>query len=1206
MKKLYLFFLMLFALIGATSFAQDEVSITISMENGKWVQWNSNESNPWARTWNSISDPTLSICCKQGGNSTTDIRGNTFYGANNMSVWGDARTDLMFFTNYGTYEVMVEAGWYLTSVEFDFDCANNNNQVDGSLSVTLGDNEAVTSETMGDTQHVSWTNDDEDVYAVQFIVTRIAGTYNFARTSNFVVKAKKLGEAKTALAELSAALEKYEGYQFLAGNEPGNYGVAEVAAFNATIAEAHESEDNPDLSDLGDEELAAFYRSLIAKIEATYNAVVASRNTTYNLADGYYRIKTALNYYTQETVIDEETQEERTVTTYHDKYMTSFLYGETFYSAWETPENECDALWHVSNKDGYYDIVNMATDARFNNVGRSAPLTMSLTSTNLIALDPVGTYEGVTYANLRVASQESAADNGQYIHQNGHNSGRGTEGNLVGWYTSASYNPNGETPFVVGGSEWIFEPVDAAVAEQIIADYGPVKDQTLMKERYKIMLADAKEKMEIARDIQTNIDATPLITSADQLSSPYTESSEGSIEELLDNNTSTYWHSDWTGGTATAAGIHYLQIQINEAGVSTVAAVFTRRPVSGNHVTEFGVFGTNNSDAAKDECEELATLSTPYGTNTETITTTPFDTKGYKFIRFYVNANSSGGYIMHMSEFQLYKAEVIDSETTQAKVMGDVFANLEKVINDQENLELDDLTATEYNALKTAYDAFLAVFVDPTALRQTLAELKNVTDVIVIGDQPGFWASGDAAGGFKTLYDNAKAYDAAGAYTADKTQEYIDALNKQNNDIFASANQIKTDKWYRIRFANEEEFAKYDWDTVAGDGQFNKDLNVFTSQPLFNKYITVSRVTSEVNTYTNEDGNEVSVSVYSTEEQPEASTMGLGNYLVLDDKEDIAASEELDQFRFIAVGDSAFIMQNKGTNLFLKAAGTSGSVTLSAHPSLFNVRAIGYGENVISSKSITGANQNYLHGQVLANLLVTWDAYTPGSRSGLYLEEAGDVAADYQGTEFNMPVVYGALNAYCYPVEISVNEGQMWGVNSVDIEANSVSLAKIEKAVAGRPFLYVNGSTEEYVGGEEADMISFNHGYAIDALEPQTNGVLKGTYESTVIDRGDIYAKENNLIVNPIEKDAIMVTLTRVPANSAYITEDSKFDPKAEVTILWTEEADGIEQALANVSKSGAIYTIDGKLVSKSGNLNDAARLGKGIYILNGTKIVVK
>ena len=456
------------------------------------------------------------------------------------------------------------------------------------------------------------------------------------------------------------------------------------------------------------------------------------------------------------------------------------------------------------------------------------------------------------------------------------------------------------------------------------------------------------------------------------------------------------------------------------------------------------------------------------------------------------------------------------------------------------------------------------------------------------------------------MYDNAKAYDAAGAYTADKTQEYIDALNKQNNDIFASANQIKTDKWYRIRFANEEEFAKYDWDTVAGDGQFNKDLNVFTSQPLFNKYITVSRVTSEVNTYTNEEGNEVSVSVYSTEEQPEASTMGLGNYLVLDDKEDIAASEELDQFRFIAVGDSAFIMQNKGTNLFLKAAGTSGSVTLSAHPSLFNVRAIGYGENVISSKSITGANQNYLHGQVLANLLVTWDAYTPGSRSGLYLEEAGDVAADYQGTEFNMPVVYGALNAYCYPVEISVNEGQMWGVNSVDIEANSVSLAKIEKAVAGRPFLYVNGSTEEYVGGEEADMISFNHGYAIDALEPQTNGVLKGTYESTVIDRGDIYAKENNLIVNPIEKDAIMVTLTRVPANSAYITEDSKFDPKAEVTILWTEEADGIEQALANVSKSGAIYTIDGKLVSKSGNLNDAARLGKGIYILNGTKIVVK
>ena len=32
----------------------------------------------------------------------------------------------------------------------------------------------------------------------------------------------------------------------------------------------------------------------------------------------------------------------------------------------------------------------------------------------------------------------------------------------------------------------------------------------------------------------------------------------------------------------------------------------------------------------------------------------------------------------------------------------------------------------------------------------------------------------------------------------------------------------------------------------------------------------------------------------------------------------------------------------------------------------------------------------------------------------------------------------------------------------------------------------------------------------------------------------------------------------------------------------------------------------DGKLVSSKGNVNDLRRFGKGIYILNGVKVVVK
>lgn len=1207
MKKLYFFFVMLLSLCGATTaFAQTEVTLTLDMDNGKWVQWNGNESNPYARTWNSTTTPKLSICSRNGGFSdVVDIRGNKANGANNMAPWGDNKKQLMFYNQYGSagfgkYEIAVENGWFIKSVDFDF-----NSSVDAGTGVSIFDGEEILSAGPDDIQHVSMVAEDEETYIVPFTVTQ-KGTNGFARTSSFYVVVGKLGEAQTALEELRQALTTYEGYKFLAGDEPGNYREAEVNAFYASIDAAHNADDNPNLDGMPDAELVAYYRSLVADIKAAYEAVLAARNTTLTLADGYYRIKTGMRYYTTETITDPETTEETTVTTYVDKYMKSVLDGQTIYGRWGSTDelsSDCSILWKVTSKDGYYDIQNMATDSRFNDVETSAAQTMSLTSENLMAIEPVATYEGVTYANIRVSTQ--AAGGSLYLHQNKHNAGKGTGDNLVGWSTSFSYDTNQDNPVIVGGTEWVFEPVADNEAQEIIKNYEPIKNEVMMKERYKIMIADAKEKLEIARDIHTQIDGTPLITDVAQLSSPYTEESEGSLEALLDGNASTYWHSDWTNNTATAPGIHYLQAEITEVDVTTIAAVFTRRPVTGNHVTELGVFGTNDPEAEKDACEDLVTLSTPYGVNTETITTAPFDTKGYKYLRFYVNANSNGNYIMHMSEFQLYRAQIDASYTTQATVMGDIFTNLENVVKEQADLEIEDLTEVEYNALKEAYDAFIAVFVDPTTLRETLENLKDMSNIIVVGDQPGFWSADNGAASFKALYEEAVAYDKAGAYTEEKSQGYVDSLNKQSEDIYASANKIQTGKWYRIRFASEEEFDNYGWDKVAGNAQVTGGIQ--TSAEMFGKYIVAAEISTETKSYEDEEGESHDVTVYTVKTEDGADVLGLGDRLYFAAKDEIVKDDDLDLFRFIAVGDSAYLLQNKGTNLFLKAAGGSGAVSLSVHPSLFNVRAIGYGENVIAAKSFTGENQNYLHGQVAANMLVTWNAYTPGSRSGFYIEEAGDVTSDYEGKDFNMPILYGALNTFCYPMELATKEGQMWSVNGVDMENNSITLVKIQKAVGGRPFIYINGKTEDYDAEEETEMITFTHGYSIDGIEPQTSSFLKGTYSSIVIDRGDIYCSGNEFKVNTVEKDAIMVELTRVGANHAYISAETPFSTTEGLDVIWDENTtDAIQAALTNVSHSGALYTIDGRLVSKKATLNDIQKFGKGLYILNGTKVLVK
>ena len=1192
MKKLYLFFTLLLTMLGATTMrAQDEVTIPVNMTYGKWIQWNSNESNPWARTWNSTTEPKISICCKQGGNSTTDIRGNSFSGANNMSVWGDARTDLMFFTNYGTYEIMVEEGWYIASVEFDFDCANNKNEADGIITLTLGDSEPATSADIEDFQHVAWENNDDEVYSVQFTVNRDEGTYNFARTRNFFVVVKKQGEAKAAMQALQQVLNTYQDYQFLAGPEPGNYGEAEVAAFYATIDAAYDAEGDSSLDNLPDAELAATYRAFAKAIVDAYEAVLASRNTVYDIPDGYYRIKTGLQYRAEVVIDQDEDGNDITETQNVDKYMLSALESETIYGRWGSVENldaDCSSLWKITKKEDGYDFQNMGTDARFNNVARSSNVTMKQTSENLMVLEPVGTVDGVTYANIRVSTQDGTT--GLFLHQGGHGGGTGAGSYLVGWYTSAAFNSDGE--WQAGGSEWSFVPVDAETAEAIIKAYEPEKDQILMKERYKIMLADAKDKVKAAKDITYKGEA--LITSVEQLSSPYTETSEGSIEALLDGNTTTYWHSDWSGGSATEAGIHYLQAEITKDDVASVLTVFTRRPVANGHVTELGVFGTNDAEAEKDACEELATLTTPYTTNTETLFTTPFDTKGYKYLRYYANANSGGSYFMHMSEFQIYDAKVLTDPTTQFNAMGDAGKNLEDVLAAQADLNVNELTAEQYDALKTAYDAFIAKYVDPTELRDALNEVGGIAEGIVVGTQPGYWKDANVGATLAKTVDEAKAYDAAGVYNQETSDKYAADLKAQADAVYAAAIQIEEGKWYRIRFASEEDFDAHEWDKTAGyvePAEGEPEINA----PLFGKYVSVANYVE-----VDEDTGMYDLEMF---EGDEATYIGENLHFLADEN---ITKKDMSLFRFIAVGDSAYLIQNKATGLFLKAAGTTGYVRLNVQPSVFNTKAVGYGLNVIASRNlIGGTNENYLHGQKNYNILVTWNASTPGTASAMYIEEAGDVEADFTNTA-NLGVRYGAVNAYCYPFEITeIADGQAWGVAGV--EGNKIQLCKINGAItAGRPFIYINGETEDFEAEAEAEPVAFTFNTSAIATEPQNGDALKGTYSTVKIDRGDVYCKDNALVVNTVGKDDIMVTYTYVSANSAYIMGETPLDPNAELEVIWDEAApDGIQTALQNVAKTGIIYTLDGRVAGK-GNLNNVKGLGRGIYILNGTKVVVK
>ena len=57
------------------------------------------------------------------------------------------------------------------------------------------------------------------------------------------------------------------------------------------------------------------------------------------------------------------------------------------------------------------------------------------------------------------------------------------------------------------------------------------------------------------------------------------------------------------------------------------------------------------------------------------------------------------------------------------------------------------------------------------------------------------------------------------------------------------------------------------------------------------------------------------------------------------------------------------------------------------------------------------------------------------------------------------------------------------------------------------------------------------------------------------------------------------------------------------------DKADGVKNistALEKISQPGNVYSMDGKLLRSGATLNSLKSLGRGMYILNGVKVVVK
>ncbi|MEE1088914.1 MAG: discoidin domain-containing protein, partial [Bacteroidaceae bacterium] len=456
-------------------------------------------------------------------------------------------------------------------------------------------------------------------------------------------------------------LTQYDGYlpgngsEFDLGTNPGQYSNVEAwEAFQKDLVYVNDYL-NGEVEDLLTIEQA---EEIIARIQANYQAILDSKVGLTPYANGYYFFATGLQYTNStstpvvdengEPVLDPETGEQMVETT--TTYPTKAMYTDGNKLMWKTlDETDINFLFRIdyNEETGNYKMYSCATDGRVDTVAQSTQVTVDET------LDPVESEIAFNYSSKSeehgyIITMARADQNSGYtlLHQGGHGGGVNNSGNIVGWEAAAD------------ASTWYLIPVEEAVAEKMIEDYAPIRDRDAMLASVAEMAASGSNMLDIARDLQTvevNMEM-PLISEPTQFSSPMTTTDTQcpTIEEvypyLLDGNTTTYWHSRWEDGDRPN-GTHYLQVELTEPEAVTGAAIqFTRRAVANDHVIEWGVYGTDDPEAEKGACEKLGVLATPFTSNTETILTGGFETKGYKYIRFYINNTTTGRGYGHVSE----------------------------------------------------------------------------------------------------------------------------------------------------------------------------------------------------------------------------------------------------------------------------------------------------------------------------------------------------------------------------------------------------------------------------------------------------------------------------------------------------------------------------------------------------------------------------
>lgn len=704
------------------------------------------------------------------------------------------------------------------------------------------------------------------------------------------------------------------------------------------------------------------------------------------------------------------------------------------------------------------------------------------------------------------------------------------------------------------------------------------------------------------------------------------KSSQGTYEALTDNDPTTFFHSDWSGGdfVPSIEKNHYLVAKLDAPASGDIMIKVAKRATSNDYPTQFAVYGANDFDKAAGTASwvfqgyadisytDSVAFTMKDAAGNDSIASSIKDGVGvayahldasYAYLRFSATktqysagrpANNRGYFAL--SEMNIWPTtgvvKTVTPEYQEAMTAApEVYAALgEEIKKAAVELAASKATQAQIDALNAAIEAF----------KNNLPVPSRVTD---------------AYNAAKAFLDAANTNNMIGTELAQYSQETADALqttlakyetfdkidlvsiNAAVNDINTAFNAFKgsvrlpeAGKFYTIKSASTKVVAEADKQSQGYQGAIYNAIVYSTGN---NKSNSLSDANSAVRFTFANHSSEVTA---DGETSLDAMMSSLSDSISLKDDASYVWKAETAQ-------DGKMVLRNLATGMYL--TGANGKLYQSTEPTPIlgegvkpNVFRFNLGED---AKGVT----QYMNTKGATGTVVPWKDPADENSYWQFNELADD---DYTTECFAIKgVSEGQFYACTFPVAITPDGNAVpYTVLGVNEAKDKLILAEVEDEVpAGTPVILLadvltnNGEGTVgnlTVGCEDLASAEF-------VFEPKVGDGLCGVLCEPV---------EIAETCGHLANGKIVTGAYTVPCNGAYLANAAITAEKGKASI---DLAKGVGDTLTGIDDAKVVvlpsvvnvYGINGQLIKKSVKAANATKnLPAGVYVIGGQKVLVK